>query len=625
MNDADFYRRLHRRVQVQPRELARRSARVAQRPPQLPLARPDRTYGELKYKPATKSVSACWELTAEPHVVQVAKRLWKRAGRATSRIKLEATPSTAIDLAWLLIRYPVKMSDVDRELLNRSAREHEDRIRRVQDYLGQHLPPPKFELAIPPYDYQAREAAVILEQGFLLIADAVGLGKSASGITVMTNPDALPAIVVTLTHLPKQWAREIKKFAPWLRVHVIRNGPLYPLTGAIGEDGQRCLPGVAPDVIVTSYSKLAKWAPVLAAYARFVYFDEVQELRRGAHVPGGQIVQKNIAAAEIAERMKYRGGCSATPIYNYGDEMFNILEVLAPGKLGSRTEFYDEWCIPVGNQKYKIKEPEAFGSWAREQGLMVRHTRKEVGRELPDAIATYQEIGAEAAELDKVEGRASELARILMNGHKLERGEAMFAGGELEQILRQQTGLAKVPFSAEFVRLLVDSGEKVLMACWHHSVYDLLEERLKPIRCVRYTGKETASAKDRAFLEFRQKRNGADVMMISLRSGVGLEGLQEVCRVVVFAELDWSPGIMGVDGQVVGRLRRDGQADPVLVYYLVADSGSDPVIAEVLGVKQQQARGVLDPGSAEGPLFGGTDGDHVRRLAEAWLEQRGER
>ena len=75
----------------------------------------------------------------------------------------------------------------------------------------------------------------------------------------------------------------------------------------------------------------------------------------------------------------------------------------------------------------------------------------------------------------------------------------------------------------------------------------------------------------------------------------GLVGLQGSCRTVVFGELDWSPG---VHEQATGRVHRDGQAEPVVAYYLMAESGSDPIVAQVLGIKRQQIEGVRDPDAA---------------------------
>jgi hypothetical protein len=62
-----------------------------------------------------------------------------------------------------------------------------------------------------------------------------------------------------------------------------------------------------------------------------------------------------------------------------------VLDVLRPGELGTRSEFTREWC---GEQRTLEATPpsrtrKAFGSYLREQGIMIRRTRADVGRELP--------------------------------------------------------------------------------------------------------------------------------------------------------------------------------------------------------------------------------------------------
>ena len=86
-----------------------------------------------------------------------------------------------------------------------------------------------------------------------------------------------------------------------------------------------------------NYAKLAKWQHDLKGVVRTVIFDEVQELRR-------EESERYKAAATIAGAATYRVGLSGTPIYNYGGEIHNVIDVLRPGALGSRQEFAREWC-----------------------------------------------------------------------------------------------------------------------------------------------------------------------------------------------------------------------------------------------------------------------------------------
>lgn len=135
-----------------------------------------------------------------------------------------------------------------------------------------------------------------------------------------------------------------------------------------------------------------------------------------------------------------------------------------------------------------------------------------------------------------------------------------------------------------------------------------------------YTGSESDTQKARAASEFGRpvEAGGAQVMVMSLRSGAGLDGLQRVCSVVVIGELDWSPQVMG---QCIGRVDRDGQETPVVAYYLTADDGADPTMLDVATVKRTQMVAVRDPGR---PLVEETtaDPEHVKKLAAAFLERR---
>jgi hypothetical protein len=253
----------------------------------------------------------------------------------------------------------------------------------------------------------------------------------------------------------------------------------------------------------------------------------------------------------------------------------------------------------------------------REDGLMIRRTRRDVGRELPEVSRARQQVDADPEVLANVESAAAELARVILDTNPHARGEKWHAAEELSYLLRQATGIAKAPYVAAFVRLLIESGERVLLYGWHHEVYRLWGDQLKDLKPAFYTGQESVPQKDESLRRFIEGET--QLLILSLRAGAGLDGLQDVCRTVVFGELDWSPG---VHEQCIGRIHRDGQAEPVVAYFLVADAGSDPVVEDVLGLKAPQSEGVRDP-NAEMVEKLQVDPQHIRRLAESYLRQRG--
>ena len=191
------------------------------------------------------------------------------------------------------------------------------------------------------------------------------------------------------------------------------------------------------------------------------------------------------------------------------------------------------------------------------------------------------------------------------------------AARDLDVMLRRATGLAKAPFVAEFVKMLLESEQKVVLYGWHHAVYDVWRDALKEFSPVFFTGEESPAEKERSRLAFVE--GDARVLVMSLRAGAGLDGLQHVCRTVVFGELDWSPG---VHEQAIGRVFRDGQKEPVAAYFLHCDDGADPIILDVLFRKKQQIEGVRDP-NAELVEALAVDPERVKKLAAAYLKRHG--
>jgi SNF2 family DNA or RNA helicase len=556
-----------------------------------------RTYGQVQYLEDSNR----WALTVEPHVAIKAKRYFSKMDTQKYKtLHLSATPENCRDLEHFLIRYPLEVDRMD--LLLSRAQNHKDREEQFHNLLAGNYTPTTNLLKLPAREYQILAAEAWMLSKGLILGDEVGLGKTLSAIVGFNRPTLLPALVVTLTHLPGQWQKEIHRFTD-LSTHILTKATPYDIT--------KYFDGKMPDVVVGSYSKLHGWADVFGSGVfRSVVFDEVHELRN-------QGSKKYTAAKHIAGSVEYAQGLSATPIFNYGGEIYNVIDVVADGKLGTKEEFQREWCIPLSNGKHKLQDPQAFGTYLRDAGIMLRRTRKDVKRELPEVTVVPHHINADPGQLMKLQGDAIELARlILKEGPEDFKGQKMRARGDFDTKMRQATGVAKSPFVADFVNMLhEESQEKIVLYGWHHAVYSVWMERLKHLNPRLYTGEQSASQKEeskKAFVE-----GDCQVLIISLRSGAGLDGLQNVSNIAVFGELDWSPGVMH---QCLGRIHRDGQDDPVVAYYLLSDQGSDPIMSDVLGLKLQQLTGITTPDKSMIEHHE-VDPDHIRKLAEKFLYQ----
>lgn len=560
-----------------------------------------RAHGTITYQPPSDGSRGTWIVDATPHVAIKVKRLLPRVQQTrTGAIHLADSPETARDLEWINDRYPMDMDAATRARLTEQADQHRDTEAAVVAILGgQRLNTGVRTPSRPPYPEQLLSADLALRTGRLLITDEVGLGKSLTALLVLRAADALPALVVTLTHLPKQWIeKELACTFPDLRGHIVTSTTVYD-------------PGDV-DVIAISYSKLAAWSDYLAGQVRTVIFDEVQELRHAG-------TAKYTAAAQISDKATYRVGLSATPVYNYGGEAFNVLNLLAPDALGSREEFLREWGQELSGGKIKVRDPKALGEHLRAEGLMIGHTRQEVGRPLPPPVVAEQNVDADPQVYQQLAGDAVEMAKFILNKDNNPRQRWQYSG-ELDLRLRQATGVAKAPAVAEFCRMLLQAGTpRLLLWGWHRSVYQLWLEQLEEFRPVLYTGSETAAGKQRsadAFLDGHSR-----ILIMSLRSGAGLDGLQMGCDTAVFGELDWSPQ---VHRQCIGRLVRDGIDHAPTAYFCVSDHGSDPPMAEMLNIKQMQNDPMVNPSLDPVRPAAANDG-HIRALAQSVIQRSGQR
>lgn len=552
------------------------------------------TYGTLQWEPTPRG-DGLFVLSTVPWVTMRVKRIFPRVDqRSADSLWLRATPEVARDLEWLLERYPLQLLGPAAERVTALAARHREReTTRAQILAGDHRLELK-EPARPARDYQLQAADLCHASGGLLLADDVGLGKTFSALLLLRDPETLPAVVVTLTHLPRQWAREVEASLPWLTTHIAKRGEAYD---------------VDADVLILNYAKLAGWADHLRGQARTVIFDEVHELRRAGSA-------KYSAASMVAEGAAWRMGLSATPVYNYGGEIYSVMNILTPDVLGSRQEFLREWGgSEMANDRIRLSNPAALGMYLRDQGLMLRRTRTDVHREIPDPIRIVHDIEHDPAELEAIAGDVRALAELIADTTS-DRTERFRAAGEMDWRMRQATGIGKAAYVAEFVRLLLESEEKVVLFGWHRAVYDTWMTALAEFKPVLYTGSESTNQKHAAAAAFVE--GDSRVLIMSLRSGAGLDGLQHVASVAVFGELDWSPAM---HDQCIGRLARDGQEATVAAYFLVTDDGTDPPMTQVLELKRQQSEPIRDPSL---PLVQTNDAglDRVRLLVDAVLNPK---
>jgi hypothetical protein len=295
-------------------------------------------------------------------------------------------------------------------------------------------------------------------------------------------------------------------------------------------------------------------------------------------------------------------------VYNLGSEMHAIMRYIDPDVLGPWEEFCREWCKMASGGKWAVSDPDALGSYLRESGVFIRRLKQ--GRpinKIPIEVDFDEEIA------DNAEALARQLAIKVVSGSFVEAGSA---ARELDAFARMQTGLAKAKSVAVLAKMYLDKKIPIIIGLWHRQVYEIIRDYLKDFNPVMYTGSETGRQKDKAKDAFI---NGeTDCLLISLRSGAGLDGLQKRCSTLIVGELDWSPSV--TDIQLAGRIDRPGQKeDEITMVIPYVEYGSDPVLMRVNAIKKDQQRGINDPGTVMQPVH--TDESRIKMLAKQFLEK----
>jgi SWI/SNF-related matrix-associated actin-dependent regulator 1 of chromatin subfamily A len=297
---------------------------------------------------------------------------------------------------------------------------------------------------------------------------------------------------------------------------------------------------------------------------------------------------------------KRRVFMSGTPMVNRPIELWPLISTLDPKTWHNYAGFAHRYCnAHMGRFGWDTSGAANLGELQRKlrETILLRRTKNDVLTELPPKIrqivplpmngaravierenrafaaheAALQELRI-AAELAKAESQDDYTAAV----ERLRDGAAI-AFGELS-VARKETAIAKVPYVLEHLQ---NAGEhKVVIFAHHREVIRLMWEALGD-RAVVLTGETSMKNRNEAVRAF-QEDAGVKYFIGSIQAaGVGLT--LTASSHVVFAELDWVPGVVN---QSEDRCHRLGQKDSVLVQHLVFDGSVDARMAKTLVSKQ---------------------------------------
>ena len=438
-----------------------------------------------------------------------------------------------------------------------------------------------------------------------LLADDMGLGKTLQAIAFMAwlqgeaaagRRPAGPLLIVAPTGLLGNWQNEIRKHLedPWLGPMARAFGGdlkrLREESGLTGRDidtGRAALDSGAwrqAGVVLTTYETLRDYHFSFAR-TRFgiIVYDEIQKLKN----PASQMTRaaKTLNAAFVL-------GMTGTPVENRLQDLWSLMDVVAPGLLGSSRDF--EKRYPPENRAglAELKALLMDGD-SRTPPFMLRRMKSEALDGLPKKTVVPYRVYMPAAQAQAykdvvVRAAAAKASGTLGKGGMLTflaamRGTSLHPRGPQDPI-----GDLAV-FAADSARIestfrVLDAArlknEKVLVFVEDLAMQDRFAEVVQaryglPRRPMRINGGVAGHTRQRMVDEFQAEPDRFDVMVLSPKAGgVGLT--ITAANHVVHLSRWWNPA---VEDQATDRVFRIGQTKDVFVHIPLAVH-PDPALSE---------------------------------------------
>ena len=423
------------------------------------------------------------------------------------------------------------------------------------------------------YPFQEEGVRFAFEHHRCLIADQMGLGKTVQAICLcnVLAYKARDILIICPASLKLNWQREWQRWSTRKGDQVcVVNGNGWP---------------VGANVVIVNYDLLRKYSTELHAHFWDVLIcDESHYLKnsksqRTREVMGQWRQDDNGFWTQSvkpiqAGRMLFLSG---TPLLNRPAELWTTCKALDPEQLGAmgRHAFEERYCDGFDDY-YGWNNTGASNLRElsqRVKAFTIRRTKEQVLTQLPSKrlqviiLDTPREL------------------RGTLEQEKAEYDKAMLRGGniafEMMSEVRKGVALAKAKYVVEHLEDLLESESKIVCMAHHHEVIDRIADAF-PETSVVVDGRMSLRERQAAIDRF-QSDSSCKLLMGGIKvAGTGIT--LTAASVIVFAELDWTPGVLS---QAEDRLHRIGQTRRVLIQHIVLDNSLDAHLVRLLVKKQR--------------------------------------
>ncbi|WP_240914776.1 DEAD/DEAH box helicase [Roseimicrobium sp. ORNL1] len=440
-----------------------------------------------------------------------------------------------------------------------------------------------------------------------VLADDMGLGKTLQSLTWLAwlretelnrEPAGTlpPVLVVCPKSVQDNWRSETARFCPDLRVVVWSRDD----AGKSGLDGEA-------DLVVIHYQQLRQHEEALSRQRWLaVILDEAQAIKNPSSLS---------AKAACALQAGHRLALSGTPVENRLLDLWSILGFAMPGILGNRTHFakhFDAKEDPLARRRLA----------ARVRPFLLRRTKKEVAKDLPDRVEEDLVCELEGSQRTLYQAELKRARAALLNikttkqldkarfniltsllrlrqicchpalvlkedvstsKTKKRRGKASTADAATAA-----TGSAKLDALLELLEPIMEEGGKVLVFSQFVEMLSLVRGQLEAREWPHFL--LTGQTEDRgALVKQFQECSGPAIFLISLKAG-GFGLNLTAASYVVLCDPWWNPA---VEAQAIDRTHRIGQTQKVNAYRLIVKDSIEEKIRLLQKQKSALAQDIL--------------------------------
>ncbi|MBD2461642.1 DEAD/DEAH box helicase [Oscillatoria sp. FACHB-1407] len=480
--------------------------------------------------------------------------------------------------------------------------------------------PEGFQGELRPYQVRGASWLAFLEKWGLgaCLADDMGLGKTVQLIALLLHLKEQgtlenPTLLVCPTSVLGNWEREVKRFAPNLKL-LVHHGDKR----AQGRDFARAIQG--KHLVITSYPLVYRDVKDLQTVPwQGVVLDEAQNIKNSEAKQSQAVRQLNA---------QFRIALTGTPVENRLAELWSILDFLNPGYLGPKNFFQRRFAVPI----------ERYGDTASLQTLrslvqpfILRRlkTDRSIIQDLPEKqemtvfcglsaeqAAIYQRLVDKSLEdIESAEGiqrhgkilallvRLKQICNhpeLLKSDEDSEKTEERKAKNEDNSDLNLQSSLflsrsGKLQRLTEMLDELLSEGDRALIftqfAEWGKLLQTYLSKQFNREILFLY-GSTSKKQREEMVDRFQNDPQAPRIFILSLKAGgVGLN-LTRANHVFHFDRW-WNPA---VENQATDRVFRIGQTRNVQVHKFVCTGTLEERIHDLIESKKALSEQIVGTG-----------------------------